>query len=312
MTKRLTEKSRQYIIRQRKKGIASSQIAKDLGITARHVRRLWARFQTIGTTRVKMGRSYNLITSAQIRLVTNAHQDDPVGVLRTARRLRSSHDISYRTVYRIMKKNGMIISSAAKSKKRKYVRFERKYSNAMWHVDWHTMKDPRFKGLNLVTYLDDASRCITGAALFEHATSENAVMTLRLAIKRFGAPASVLSDNGSCFVGQNGRKKAKERGTWRPTLFEEELLARDIILINSRPYHPQTNGKLERFHRSIEDEIWHYEDLRKYIDYYNERRLHFSLDIENCETPLMAFRNKKVPEAIRKSDPKWMEKDADD
>ena len=82
-------------------------------------------------------------------------------------------------------------------------------------------------------------------------------MTLRLAIERFGAPASILSDNGSCFVGQNGRKKAaasKGRigggGTWQPTLFEKELLTRDIILINTGPCHPQTNGKLERFYGS--------------------------------------------------------------
>ncbi len=56
----------------------------------------------------------------------------------------------------------------------------------MWHVDWHVMKDERFKGLNLI---DDASRCIVGAALFEHVTSENAAL-LRLAMKRFGAPVS--------------------------------------------------------------------------------------------------------------------------
>ena len=68
-----------------------------------------------------------------------------------------------------------------------------------------------------------------------------------------------MSDNGSCFVGRGGRKKT--RGTWTPTLFENELLDLDIGLINSRPYHPQTNGKLERFHRSLEEEIWHYEDI---------------------------------------------------
>ena len=45
---------------------------------------------------------------------------------------------------------------------------------------------------------------LTGAALFENATSENAAMPLRLAITRFGRPASILSDNGLCFVGQNG------------------------------------------------------------------------------------------------------------
>ena len=192
-----------------------------------------------------------------------------------------------------------IIAAAAPD--HKWVRYGRAYSNAMRHTDWHVIKDPRFSGMNPITYLDDASGCVTGAALFEHATSENAVLLLRLAIKRFGAPASILSDNGSCFVGQNGRKKG--RGTWRPTVLEEELLERDIALINTRPYHPRTNGKLERFHRSLEEEIHHYGSLREYIDYYNESRLHFSLDIDNYETPQMAFRNKRATEAIRKEDP---------
>ena len=68
---------------------------------------------------------------------------------------------------------------------------------------------------------------------------------------------------------------------------------RGIELINTRPYHPQTNGKLERFHRSIEEEIYHYESLSDYVQYYNERRLHFSLDMANRETPLRAFFCKK-------------------
>ncbi len=51
-------------------------------------------------------------------------------------------------------------------------------------------------------------------------------------------------------------------GTWRLTLFEEELLAKDTVLINSRSYHPQTNGKLERFHRTIEAEIFYYRTQR--------------------------------------------------
>ena len=63
------------------------------------------------------------------------------------------------------------------------------------------------KGMNLITYLDDASRCVTGAALFKEAASENAVTVLRQAISRFGVPATILSDNGSCFVGVRGRKK---------------------------------------------------------------------------------------------------------
>ena len=140
--------------------------------------------------------------------------------------------------------------------------------------------------------------------------SVNAVAALRQAISRFGAPATVLSDNGSCFVGRGGRKK--QTGPWTPTLFASELLSLDIGLINPRPYHPQTNGKLERFRRSLEDEIWHYPSLEDYIKYYNTDRLRFSLDINNYETPLVAFHKKKAADEIRHQNPKWMEDDIRD
>ena len=60
----------------------------------------------------------------------------------------------------------------------------------MWHTDWHAIKDLQMKGLNLITYLDDASGCVTRAALFREATSENAVTVLRQAICGFGVPAT--------------------------------------------------------------------------------------------------------------------------
>ena len=94
------------------------------------------------------------------------------------------------------------------------------------------MKDPRFHGLNLITYLDDAPRCVTGARLSKEVTSENTVVALRQAIKEFGTPATILSDNGSYFVGRGGRKKPA--GTRIPTLFENELLNLGIELINSK------------------------------------------------------------------------------
>ena len=119
----------------------------------------------------------------------------------------------------------------------------------MWHTDWHVMKDFRVRDLSLITYLDDASRCITGYGVFKEATGLNAVKVLRQVILAFGSPASILSDNGSCFVGV---RSGTPNGTWTPTVFESGLLDRDIYLINSRPYHPQTNGKLERFHRTLE------------------------------------------------------------
>ena len=310
MRPKLTDNPIRYIIGQLEKGKDSGTVAGELRVAQRHVQRLWAEYRKAGTVHVQRlaGRPKRLAPSGEeICAVLGAHNSRPEGVQRTAKRLRKKgYDISYAKVYKIMKSNGLVIDSPAKSRRRKWIRYERLYSNAMRHTDWHAMKDPRMKDLNLTTYLDDASRCVTGAALFRNATSENAVAVLRQAVGRFGAPAT-LSDNGSCFVGAGGRKK--RTGTWTPTLFENDLLNLDIRLINSRPYHPQTSGKLERFHRSLEDEIWHYRDLGDYIEYCNTDRLHFSLDINNYETPFMAFRNKKATDEVRQQNHKWMEAD---
>ena len=49
--------------------------------------------------------------------------------------------------------------------------------------------------------------------------------------------------------------------------------------------------------------------MSEYARYYNEERLHGSLDIDSCETPLLAFGRRKATKAIRKDNPKWMEED---
>ena len=126
-------------------------------------------------------------------MVPDAYRHKPEGVVQAAKMLKKGgHDISRSRVYQIMKFNGLVADSPAKSRKRKWVRYGRLYSNATWHTDWHMTRDPRMKDLNLITYLDDASRCITGAALFKEATSENTVAALRQTVARFGVPATVL------------------------------------------------------------------------------------------------------------------------
>ncbi len=162
----------------------AARVARDLGITVRHVRRPWAGFLETGTTVARMGRPRACMTAARIRLVTGAHGRRPAGVVRTARRLRRGHDISYCSACRILKKAGAV-----------------------------------------------------AARVFTQATSENAVPAPRDAIGLFGTPATVLSDNGSCFVGRNGRRKDPPR-SWKPTASGAELLDLGIELINSRPHRP--------------------------------------------------------------------------
>ncbi len=164
MTKRLTAKAIRYAMGQIKKGTSSSAVAVQIGVTPRHVRRLWAEFCATGSPHIPRmpGRLATWPSSDEVQLVLDEHRREDVGVLRTAMNLRKDYDVSYAKVYQVMKENGLVVLSTAKSRRRKWIRYERKHSNSMWHTDWHVMKDPRFRGLNLITYLDDASRCVTG------------------------------------------------------------------------------------------------------------------------------------------------------
>ena len=309
---RLTEKTMRYVIRQRQKGKSSSRIAAEIGISPQYVRRLWIQFQSTGTIPVlhKAGRPKKAIIQGMITEVLDHYDKMPAGVVRLACRIRETNqEISFRDAYSIMKSENMVTPSPAKSRKRKWVRYERRYSNAMWHVDWHVIKDSRLKGLNLIVFLDDASRCVTGFGVFQDATSENAALALRRATSEYTTPAQMLSDNCRCFAGGKAGGPTKR---WTPTAFEEELLVNNIMLITTRPHHPQTNGKLERFFRTFESEFVHFDRVEEFMEFYNERRTHFSLDIKNGQTPLKALHDKKVPEAIRKNNSVWMEEDAND
>ena len=54
------------------------------------------------------------------------------------------------------------MSEPKKWHRKKWIRYEREHSNSLWHVDWHEIKDPRWKGLWLIVYEDDSSRFIIG------------------------------------------------------------------------------------------------------------------------------------------------------
>ncbi len=166
---------------------------------------------------------------------------------------------SCRATYRVMQENGLITPQSAKSKRRRRVRYERKHSNSMRHADWHDMKNSCLKGEKLAAFLDNALRCVTGAFLISKTVSCNSVLALRATISKLGTPAAILSDNGSCFT---SRKRGVLQGSWQPALFEDELLKKGIVLISSRPYHPQTNGKLEQWLRTLENEMTHHKSLK--------------------------------------------------
>ena len=149
---------------------------------------------------------------------------------------------SDKTCCNIIKRNGLI-DPAESAKHTPYQRFEKHHCNEMWQTD--------FKGDFLLgngvrcfplTILDDHSRYNIRIEPKESATDVKT--SFIAAFREYGLPNSVLSDNGSQFVGAH-------KGL---STFERFLMDLDILPIHGRPIHPQTQGKIERFHRTFKQE----------------------------------------------------------
>ena len=180
--------------------------------------------------------------------VISARHKYACGAVKLEDRIRDDTGIRipHMTIHNILAEDDCILRTPKKSRQRKWVRYERKHSNSMWHTDYKQLDDKRW----FIAYQDDASRFITGFGVFEHATGENAIAVLHEAISNHGSPASILTDHGSQFYANAGEYKQKGASE-----FEKELVRLDIKHILARVNHPQTNGKLERFHGELQRKL---------------------------------------------------------
>ena len=149
-----------------------------------------------------------------------------------------------KTVNNILKRYGCI-SAEESMKHQAFTRFEKEHCNEMWQTDFKgefRMADNNYcYPLNI---FDDHSRF---AIKIEPAlsTANKVIPAFRSAFYEYGMPNSVLSDNGAQFAGfRQGY-----------TQFEKWLMNHDILPIHGRIKHPQTQGKIERFHRTMQEEL---------------------------------------------------------
>ena len=131
----------------------------------------------------------------------------------------------------------------------------------MWHAGWHEIREPRFRGHRPVTCPDDSSWCIMASMVFTQAAHGNTMLAPGKAVGRFGTLATMLTDNGSCLVGRNGRRDAPPPSQVVEAHRLAEIPDRGIESVNSRPYRPQANDKRGWFHRSAEGVTSHYENM---------------------------------------------------
>lgn len=149
-----------------------------------------------------------------------------------------------KTVNNILNRYGCI-SPEESLKRQPFIRFEKELCNQMWQVDFKgefLMADGRY--CYPLDILDDHSRFAIRIA--PHLGTANVVIPVfQGAFREFGLPDSILSDNGAQFA---GFKKGY-------TQFERWLMDLDILPIHGRIKHPQTQGKIERFHRTMKQEL---------------------------------------------------------
>jgi transposase InsO family protein len=149
---------------------------------------------------------------------------------------------SVSTIWRVLTRRGFVTPQPRKRPKGAGKRFAAEQPNERWQADTTHWQLADGTGVEILNIIDDHSRVDLVSKARATTTSANVVAGFRTAFRRYGIPASVLTDNGAVFTG-------KPRGGGRVAL-EVELDLLGVRFHHSRPYHPQTCGKVERFHQT--------------------------------------------------------------
>ena len=196
--------------------------------------------------------------------------------------------VSESTVYRILKAYDLITSPAyIVIKAANEFRDKTTAPNQMWQTDFTYLKVIGWGWFYLSTILDDYSRYIIAWKLCTTMKTTDVKDTLDMALQASGCDQvrvrhkpRLLSDNGSSYISEDMAAYLKAKG---------------MIHVRGAPYHPQTQGKIERWHQTLKNRILldHYflpgelrQQIEAFVDYYNHHRYHESL---NNVTPADAY-----------------------
>ena len=149
------------------------------------------------------------------------------------------------TVTAILKRHGVELGAFGGGLST-FTRFERARPNELWQMDFKGHVALRGGRLHPLTVLDDHSRFSVVLAACADQRTETVKQQLIIAFRRYGLPERLITDNGSPW-GDGPGSPFTPLGVW--------LIEHGIRISHSRPYHPQTMGKDERFHRSLKAEV---------------------------------------------------------
>lgn len=252
-----------------------------------------------------------LIVQLRKTLVEAGHDAGPATL---AWHLHHHHQltVSVATVARILTRQALITPAPKKRPKASYIRFEAAMPNETWQSDFthYRLADDTADGtgqgtdVEIITWLDDHSRYVLHSSAHDPVTAKIVLATFRATVAAYGIPASTLTDNGMVYTvrfatGRGGR-----------TGLEAELQRLHITQKNSRPNHPTTCGKVERFQQTLKQWLRAQPvqpatiealqtHLDRFVDDYNHHRPHSSLPHQATPATVYQARPKAAPSINR-------------
>jgi transposase InsO family protein len=200
------------------------------------------------------------------------------------------------TIWRILRAEGLVTPEPKKRPKAYIQRFEAVQPNETWQSDFTHWRLRNGLDVEIINWLDDHSRLLLHCAVFKAITGKIVIDSFNTCRNEYGTPFSTLTDNGNVYTarftqGKNG--------------FEYLLSELEIVQKNGSPGHPQTQGKIERFHQTQKKWLSQQKPARtieqlqvqldEFRNVYNTQRPHRALEMK---TPQRAY------EATVKATPK--------
>lgn len=182
-------------------------------------------------------------------------------------RQRNQRSPALSTIWRILKAQGLITPQPKKRPRSYITRFEAVQPNETWQSDFTHWRLEDGSDVEIINWLDDHSRLLLNCTVFKAITGKIVIDSFNECRNQYGTPFSTLTDNGNVYTarftqGKNG--------------FEYLLSELEIVQKNGSPAHPQTQGKVERFHQT----------LKKWLSQQSPAK-----DLKELQSQLDEFRN---------------------
>ena len=293
-------KSRVIVLSVVHQGLTKAEAAHRYGVSWRWVHALVTRYQRGGLEAVEPQSSRPKSSphemSGQVREAIIALRRDLVsqgldaGPLTIAWHLEQWGYVvpSSSSIRRVLVAEGLVTPEPKKKPKSSLRRFVADQPNETWQSDFTHWRLADGTDVEIINWLDDHSRFMLAMTAFSRVTGPIVVETFFQCVHEYGVPASTLTDNGVVYTTRLlGSRNA----------FEHVLAQLGVKQKNGHPSHPQTQGKIERFHQTLKKWLREQpaansinelqEQLDRFREIYNEHRPHKAL---KRRTPGSAYR----------------------